>query len=91
MQFDPQWGIATGIQKTILKNKATVRLNATDIFWTNLPKAVVTYNNYIEKWHAFRETRTVNFSFTYRFGNNKVQQARRRATGSEEERQRAGQ
>ena len=85
----PQWGIGAGVQKQVMKNKGTVRFNITDIFWTNLPKAVITYANYIEKWHAYRETRVANLSFTYRFGNNKVQQARRRATGSEEERQRA--
>ena len=35
-------------------------------------------------------TRVANLTFTYRFGNNKVQAARRRTTASEEERQRAG-
>ena len=90
MVLDPQWGLAAGVQKTVLKSKGTLRFNVTDIFWTNLPKAVITYNNYIEKWHAFRETRVANLSFTYRFGNNKVQAARRRTTASEEERQRAG-
>jgi hypothetical protein len=90
MVLDPQWAIGTGVQKLVLKKKGTLRLNVTDIFWTNLPKAVITYDNYIEKWHAFRETRVVNFTFTYRFGNSKVQAARRRTTGSEEERQRAG-
>ena len=90
MVLDPQWGLAAGVQKTVLKKKGTIRFNITDIFWTNLPKAVITYNNYIEKWHAYRETRVANISFTYRFGNNKVQAARRRTTASEEERQRAG-
>ena len=89
MVADPQWALSTGVQKTVLRGKATVRFNITDIFWTNLPKAIITYNNYIEKWHAYRESRVANLSFTYRFGNNKVQQARRRTTGSEEERQRA--
>lgn len=90
MVTDPQWGVAASVQKTILKSKGTVRLNVTDIFWTNLPRAVITYNNYVEKWHAYRETRVANITFTYRFGNNKVQAARRRSTGSEEERQRVG-
>jgi hypothetical protein len=90
MVTDPQWGIGAGIQKLVMKNKGTLRFNITDIFWTNLPKAVITYDNYIEKWHAYRETRVANLTFTYRFGNSKVQAARRRATGSEEERQRAG-
>lgn len=90
MVMDPRWGVAAGVQKTILKGKGTMRFNITDIFWTNLPKAVITYDDYIEKWHAFRESRVANLSFTYRFGNNKVQAARRRTTASEEERQRAG-
>jgi iron complex outermembrane recepter protein len=90
MVFDPRWGIGAGAQKTVMKGKGTVRFNMTDIFWTNLPKAVITYDNYIEKWRAFRETRVANLTFTYRFGNNKVQAARRRTTASEEERQRAG-
>jgi len=90
MVLDPQWGIAVGAQKTILKNNGTLRLNVTDIFWTNLPKAVITYDNYIEKWHAQRDTRVANLSFNYRFGKKTVQAARRRTTASEEERQRAG-
>jgi hypothetical protein len=89
MVFDPRWGIAAGVQKTVLQSKGTIRFNITDIFWTNLPKAVITYNNYIEKWKAYRETRVANLSFTYRFGNNKVLAARRRTTASEEERRRA--
>jgi iron complex outermembrane receptor protein len=90
MVLDPQYGVAAGVQKSMFGNKGTLRFNITDIFWTNLPKAVITYNNYIEKWHAYRETRVANLSFTYRFGKNTVQAARRRTTASEEERQRAG-
>ncbi|MGB8191335.1 MAG: outer membrane beta-barrel protein [Chitinophagaceae bacterium] len=90
MVFEPQWGLAAGVQKTVMQGKGTVRFNVTDIFWTNLPRATITYNNYIEKWHAFRETRVATLSFTYRFGNSKVTAARRRTTASEEERRRAG-
>ena len=86
-----QWGLNAGVQKTLLQGKGTLRLNITDIFWTNLPNAQVKYEgSYIENWHAYRDSRVANLSFTYRFGNSKVQAARRRATGSEEERQRAG-
>jgi hypothetical protein len=86
-----QWGLATGVQKTVLKGKGTVRLNVTDIFWTNRPRATITYEGrYVENWHAYRESRVANIGFTYRFGNNKVQAARRRTTASEEETRRAG-
>jgi iron complex outermembrane recepter protein len=89
MAMRPQWGVGAGVQKALWKGKGQVRFNITDIFWTNLPRATITYNNYIEIWRAYRETRVANLSFTYRFGSNKVAQARRRTTASEEERQRA--
>ncbi len=89
MVMDPVWSLSAGIQKTVLNSKGTIRFNVTDIFWTNLPKAVITFSNYVEKWHAYRETRVGTLSFTYRFGSSKVQGARRRTTASEEERQRA--
>lgn len=87
---EPQWGLAAGIQKQVLKNKGTIRFNISDIFWTNLPKATITYNNYVENWHAYRDTRVANINFTYRFGKNTVAAARKRSTASEEERRRAG-
>ena len=81
-----QWVQGT---KTFWKEKGQVQLNVSDIFWTNLPRGTITYNNYVEYWRAYRETRVANLSPTYRFGSNKIQQARRRTLGSEEERQRA--
>ncbi|HVF97404.1 MAG TPA: outer membrane beta-barrel family protein, partial [Flavisolibacter sp.] len=90
MVSKPQWGLSTGVQKIVLDGKGTVRFNVSDIFWTNRPRATITYENkYIENWHAYRESRVANLSFTYRFGSSKVQAARKRATASEEERQRA--
>jgi hypothetical protein len=89
MVSDPQWGLFAGIQKTMLKNKATLRFNISDIFWTNLPKAVITYDNYIERWHAYRESRVATINFTYRFGKNTVPGERKRQTSSQEEQRRA--
>ena len=84
-----QGAFGAGLQKQILKSKGTLRLNITDVFRTNNPGGLITYDNYIEKWHAVRETKVGTIAFSYRFGNNKVQAARRRTTASEEERQRA--
>jgi iron complex outermembrane receptor protein len=89
MVLDPTWQLSAGVQKSVLKNRGIIRLNITDIFWTGLPRAVVEFSNYTEHWHAERETRVANLSFTYRFGRNTVAAARRRTTASEEERRRA--
>ncbi len=90
MKLDPQWQLSAGVQKTVMNKKGTIRFNITDIFWTNVPAAVIEFSNYIEHWHSRRETRVANLSFTYRFGKNTVAAARRRNTASEEERRRAG-
>ena len=91
MVSEPQWGIALGVQKTVMKGNGTIRFNISDIFWTNLPRATVRYEGrYVENWHAYRESRVANLSFTYRFGNNKVQASRRKSMASEEEIRRAG-
>ena len=91
MVAQPQWAISPGFQKSILKTKGTLKFSYSDIFWTNLPKAVITYpGKYIERWHAFRESRIATLTFTYRVGKSTVKGARRRTTGAEEERQRAG-
>jgi iron complex outermembrane recepter protein len=91
MVLQPQWGLGAGVQKMVMEGRGTLRFNITDIFWTNRPRAKVEYEgSYVENWHAYRESRVANLTFTYRFGNNKVQAARRRTTASEEERQRAG-
>jgi iron complex outermembrane receptor protein len=90
MVTKPQWFINAGVQKTLLNKKGTIRLSVTDIFWTNVPKAEVLFTNYIENWHAQRDTRVTTLTFTYRFGKTTVAASRRRTTASEEERNRAG-
>lgn len=82
--------VDAGVQKKVLKGAGTVRLNITDIFLTNIPDAHIVFEGrFIEDWRAYRDTRVANLSFTYRFGNSKVQGERRRTTASEEERRRA--
>lgn len=90
LTFRPQWALGMGVQKKLFQNKATVRLNITDIFWSNLPRAQVAFDNYVEDWYAYRETRVATLALSYRFGNLNVAQSRRRASGSEEERRRIG-
>lgn len=88
MQLNPMWSLNAGIQKHFLDKKATLKLNANDIFWKSYPSALSEYANYTETFTAQRETRQITLSFTYRFGKSAGGQMRRRS-GAEEEKRRA--
>lgn len=89
MDLQAMWMLNAGIQKTLMKNKATLRLNIQDAFWKGYPRATSTYDQYIEDFTARRTSRQVSLSFTYRFGNSKIRSARRRG-GAEDEKSRVG-
>lgn len=90
MHLNPMWGLGMGLQKNILDRKGTLKLAVTDIFWQNLPSATIRFNEYVETFEVFRETRVATLSFNYRFGSKDVAQSRRRQGGAEEEKRRAG-
>jgi hypothetical protein len=86
----PQGQVSIGVQKGLWKNKATVKLNATDIFFTDVTRATVNFDNYTERFFQRRESRVVTLSLNYRFGNDKVAPTKRRGSGAEDEKRRAG-
>ncbi len=84
------WNVTAGIQKVLPNGKGTIRLNINDIFWTNKFRwnTRVPSLNLNEAGSYRFEPRVVRFTYSRSFGNQKVKAAQRRATGSEEERQR---
>lgn len=80
-----------GLQKQILKKKATIRVNVNDVF--NNQRFRGSFDNagrYVavsSKW----ESRQLRVNFTYRFGNTNVKAARNRKTGLEDEQNRVKQ
>jgi iron complex outermembrane recepter protein len=81
----PMGAVSLGIQKKVMKDKATIKLNVNDLFWTQKFRGNFLFNDIdvqiVNRW----ESRVARVSFTYRFGNNKVQAARQRQTGLEAE------
>jgi iron complex outermembrane recepter protein len=82
----PQGSLDMGIQKKILKNQGTLKLNVTDIFFTapwrsygdKIPGLVIEGKG---NW----ESRQIKLNFNYRFGKSTVKGASNRKTGLEEE------
>lgn len=83
------WSMNFGVQKSILKKKGTIKVNVNDIFASARFQGVAEYNDIYLSVNNRWQNRTVNVSFSYRFGNNKIE-AKERKTGSEEESRRAG-
>ncbi|GAA4499105.1 outer membrane beta-barrel family protein [Hymenobacter ginsengisoli] len=81
--------VAAGLQKSLWNKQGTFRLNVADIFYTTPNRATSTYDNFTETYYSRLDTRIVTAALTYRFGNNKVAAARRRAAGADEELRRA--
>lgn len=90
MDLRPMWMLNLGLQKTFWQKRATVRLNAQDIFWKGYPRATSTYTGYEETFVAQRDTRQFTISLSYRFGQRTVPTMRRRTGGAEDEKNRAG-
>lgn len=87
---NPQGGFSLGVQKKLMEGKANLKLNVNDPFWLNQfnGRAVVQDINFRvrSRW----ESRRVNLTFTYRFGNQNVKSARQRSSATSAEQNRVG-
>ena len=85
---EPMYAINAGISKQLLDKKLTLRLNAQDIFRTQKFSGSQKYQNLDIKVGSRFESQQVRLTASYRFGNQKVQQARRRSGGADDEKNR---
>jgi iron complex outermembrane recepter protein len=82
------YAVNAGISKQLLDKKLTLRLNAQDIFRTQKFMGTQKYQNLDIIVKGRQDSQQVRFTATYRFGNQKVQQARRRNGGADDEKNR---
>lgn len=90
LEINPIYSMGLGIQKQFLNKKASLKLNVTDVFFTNKVNAVTLLSGYGETFFQNRDSRVGTLSFTYRFGKSQVPGARKRNGGAEDEKRRAG-
>lgn len=80
--------IDLGLQKSLMKEKATLMLAVTDLLWTNKIDTDTQLNNLLLHTTYRGESRQIRLNFTYRFGNNKIKAQESRESGLQNESQR---
>lgn len=81
--------VGAGLLKSFWNKQGSLRISATDIFFTNPVRATSAFLNFRETFYRREDLRVATATFTYRFGNGKVAAARKRAAGAEDELRRA--
>lgn len=84
----PQYIVSAGIQKTILKDKGTIKLNMNDLFNTMHSSAFVKYQNLDVTSLNHWDSRRISVSFSYRFSKGNVKPESRHQSAIEEEQNR---
>ncbi len=72
--------MSVGVQKQVLKNKATVKLNVNDVFRTRNPRGEINFQNTEAKFRQYSDNRVVTLGFSYRFGKP-IKGLQKRKTG----------
>ncbi|MFY7757586.1 MAG: outer membrane beta-barrel family protein, partial [Flavobacterium stagni] len=78
------------VQKKFLKDKMTLRLAVSDIFYTSPWTGKTEFANVIINGRGGSDSRQVRFSLAYNFGNDQVKKVQNRSTGVEDEKNRIG-
>ncbi|TAE45637.1 MAG: hypothetical protein EAY69_10105, partial [Cytophagales bacterium] len=90
MQQKPMWLLSTGVQRSIWKDKGTIKAFINDIFWAEVYRNETKFAD-IDATGLYRhDTRVFTIAFSYRFGKNLFQNdnTKTRKTALEEEKER---
>jgi len=85
------YSVDAGLQKQVMKGKATIKASMSDVFHTMKFRATSDFAGQFTRFSSTWESQQFKLSFNFRFGNNGVKAARQRSTGSEDETKRVQQ
>ena len=86
--INPMWRLDAGVQKQILKKKATLKLSVRDIFKSQNFSGGVNYQDIDAIIKNTRDTRIASLTFSYRFGKPMQNQQRKKTGGASDEQNR---
>lgn len=89
-KFKPRYIANVGIAKSVLHNKGKLTFNVSDLFNTLTSQYDVSSFGVNSTFNSKVESRFYKLVFSYKFGNQKVKAATKKATGIEEQQQRMG-
>lgn len=78
------WQLSAGIQKSFPKHNSILRLNISDIFWTQIIQSNTFYRETEVFFKRRDETRVATLAFNHRFGKKTVTANRNRNSGVED-------
>ena len=84
--------LTTGVQKQVLKNKGTLKLNINDVLNSRNPRGEINFQNTEASFRQHQDNRTANLSFSYRFGKpiKGIQKRKTGGAGTEQNRVKGG-
>lgn len=78
-----------GFQKKILKNMGSLKVNLSDVIYTNRIRGTINNLELTDaNWNSMNDTRALSVTFGYRFGKNSNSKAKHHTSGSETEQKR---
>ncbi|GAA4363380.1 outer membrane beta-barrel family protein [Hymenobacter saemangeumensis] len=86
VRFQALGSLNLGAQKSLLNDRATLRLTVNDVLFTNKQRGSVGFQGADVQFLSYYESQQVRLSFSYKLGNQQLKAARKRATSLEEER-----
>lgn len=86
LNYRPFGALNLGVQKAFWHEQAQLRLAVSDALFTSQQRGTVRYQDLDVRFFNQTESQQVRLSFTYKFGNQALRAARKRATSLDDER-----
>jgi hypothetical protein len=90
IMIEPMGRVDAAIGKQILDNKGTIKLSVRDLFFTQIAKGKMSFNDTDASFRNTRDNRVVSINFSYRFGKQMSNNQRKRSSNEEQNRVRTG-